>query len=53
LHRQLGKFHAARRHHGIALALLEARDRDEIVPESDGMTCGGLIEALRAMVGPE
>ena len=53
LHRQLGKFRAARRHHGIALALLEARDRDEIVPESDGMTCRGLIEALLPKAGPE
>ncbi len=49
LSRQLGRHKESRRHYAIALALLAARSKDEIVPESDGMTCGRLMESVRAM----
>ncbi|MCX6546385.1 MAG: tetratricopeptide repeat protein [Acidobacteria bacterium] len=49
LYKQLGKQKESRRHLAIALELLSARRRDEIVPESDGMTCGRLVESVRAM----
>jgi chemotaxis protein methyltransferase CheR len=51
LHRRLGNQKESKRHLGIALKLLAARSRDEIVPESDGMTCGRLLESVRAMAG--
>lgn len=51
LYKQLGKPKESRRHLAVALELLAARSRDEIVPESDGMTCGRLGEAVRAMTG--
>jgi chemotaxis protein methyltransferase CheR len=51
LHKQLGKHTEAKRHLAIALKLLSTRSRDEIVPESDGMTCGRLVESVRAMTG--
>ncbi|MFZ4580998.1 MAG: CheR family methyltransferase, partial [Myxococcota bacterium] len=47
LYRQLGKIRHSRRHLDIALQLLAARARDELVPESDGMTCGRLAESIR------
>jgi chemotaxis protein methyltransferase CheR len=49
LYRRLGKHKQSRRHHAVAFDLLSARSRDEIVPESDGMTCGRLVESVRAM----
>ncbi len=49
IYKQLGKPEESGRHLAIALQLLDARNRDEIVPESDGMTCGRLIESVRAM----
>jgi len=51
LHQRLGKPKESRRQFAIALKLLSARSRDEIVPESDGMTCGRLVESVRAMTG--
>lgn len=51
LYRQLGRQRESRRHLAVALELLAARSRDDIVPESDGMTCGRLVEAVRAMTG--
>jgi chemotaxis protein methyltransferase CheR len=48
---QLGKAQGAKRHLAIAHALLSARSRDELVPDSDGMTCGRLLESVRAMRG--
>jgi chemotaxis protein methyltransferase CheR len=51
LYKRLGKEKESRRHLAIALELLLARSRDEIVPESDGMTCGRLVESVRAMTG--
>ena len=51
LYRRLGKRRGSRRHLAIALALLSARTRDELVPESDGMTCGRLEESARALMG--
>ena len=49
LHKRLGRRKESRRHLSIALQLLSAGSRDEIVPESDGMTCGRLAESVRAM----
>jgi len=51
LNKRLGKHKESRRHLAIAFKLLSARSRDEIVPESDGMTCGRLMESVRAMRG--
>ncbi len=51
LYKQLGKDKESRRHLAIALELLAARSKDEIVPDSDGMTCGRLVESVRAMTG--
>jgi chemotaxis protein methyltransferase CheR len=51
LYRKLGRQKESRRHLAIALELLSARNRDDIVPESDGMTCGRLAESVRAMAG--
>ena len=51
LHKRLGRKKESGRHLAIALQLLSARSRDEIVPESEGMTCGRLVEAVRAMTG--
>jgi chemotaxis protein methyltransferase CheR len=49
--KRLGKQKKSKRHFAVALDLLSARSRDEIVPESDGMTCGRLAESVRAMAG--
>ncbi len=51
LYRQLGKKKESRRHLVLALELLSGRSRDEVVPESDGMTCGRLLESVRALLG--
>ena len=51
LYRRLGKQSESRRHLAVALELLSARGRDEIVPESDGVTCGRLVESVQAMMG--
>lgn len=49
LYRRLGKQKESTRHLAVALALLSSRGRDEILLESDGMTCGRLLESVRAM----
>jgi chemotaxis protein methyltransferase CheR len=49
LYKRLGRPKESKRHLAIALDLLAGRSRDEIVPESDGMTCGRLVEAVRVM----
>jgi chemotaxis protein methyltransferase CheR len=51
LYKRLGKQRESRRHLVVALELLSARGRDEIVPESDGVTCGRLVESVQAMTG--
>ena len=51
LYRRLGKERESRRHLAIALELLATKSKDEIVPESDGMTCGRLQESARVMIG--
>ncbi len=51
LYKQLGRQKQASRHLAIALALLSTKSSDEIVPESEGMTCGRLVESVRAMTG--
>ena len=49
LYKRLGKEREAARHLTVALDLLSKRGRDELVPESGGMTCGRLLESVRAM----
>jgi chemotaxis protein methyltransferase CheR len=49
LARQQGKPKEAGKHFEHALSLLSARQQDEIVPESDGMTAGRLKEIIAAM----
>jgi chemotaxis protein methyltransferase CheR len=51
LYRRLGKQEQSGRHLAIALELLSKRSRDEIVPESDTITCGRLAESVRTMTG--
>ncbi len=51
IYRRMGKQKESRRHLDVTIALLAARGRDEIVPESDGMTAGRLMESARAMAG--
>ena len=51
LYKRLGKQRESGRHFAVALQLLSARKRDEIVPDSDGMTCGRLVESVQAMTG--
>jgi len=51
LYKRLGKHEESKRHFAIALGLLSGRSRDEIVPDSDGMTCGRLEESVRVMTG--
>lgn len=46
-----GRKREARRHLSVALKLLKAGGRNEIVPESGGMTFGRLIESIQAMGG--
>ncbi|MGK2858638.1 MAG: CheR family methyltransferase [Thermoanaerobaculia bacterium] len=51
IYKRLGRARESQRHLAVALELLSAKGRDEIVPESDGMTCGRLAETVRAMAG--
>ena len=50
LYRRLGRKEESRRHLALALRLLSAGGGDEIVPESDGMSRGRLVESVRAML---
>ncbi len=49
-YRRCGMHRESRRHFTNALELLLAKDRGEIVPESDGMTCGRLAELIAALM---
>ncbi len=49
LYHRLGKQKESKRHLAVALQLLAARSQNEVLPESDGMTCGRLLESVRAM----
>jgi chemotaxis protein methyltransferase CheR len=51
IYRRLSKGKDSQRHFAIALKLLAARRKDDLVPDSDGMTCGRLAECVRAAVG--
>ncbi len=51
IYRRLGRQKESARHFAVALRLLSARGRDDVVPESDGMTCGRLAESVRTMMG--
>ncbi|MBI3957217.1 MAG: tetratricopeptide repeat protein [Chloroflexi bacterium] len=50
---RLGKFEEVDRHFENALALLSAYPRDDLLPESDGLTAGRLMEIIRATVYQE
>ena len=50
---QQGKFEEADRHFENALSLLSAYPRDDLLPESDGLTAGRLMEIIRATVYQE
>ncbi len=47
--RRMGRHAESERHFRIALSLLEACKPDDLVPESDGLTAGRLMEIIRAM----
>jgi chemotaxis protein methyltransferase CheR len=49
--RQLGKSKESKRHFAIALEILSSKGKDEIVPESGGITCGRLMESIEAITG--
>jgi chemotaxis protein methyltransferase CheR len=49
LYRHSGKQRESRRHFATALKILSGKAKDEAVPESGGMSCGRLIESIRAM----
>ncbi|MBU0997908.1 MAG: chemotaxis protein CheR [Firmicutes bacterium] len=51
IYRRLGRPKESGRHLAVALSLLSARDRGDLVPESGGITCGRLLESVRAMAG--
>ena len=46
LARQQGKSRSARKHFENALSLLSAYGREEVLPESEGMTAGRLVEII-------
>ena len=48
VYRRLGRDRDFRRHLAVALRLLEAKDPNDLVPGSDGMTCGRFAESVRA-----
>ena len=50
---RLGKFEEVDRHFENALSLLSAYPRDDLLPESDGLTAGRLMEIIRASVYQE
>jgi len=50
-YKRLDRHRESKRHFAVAMKLLSVRSRDEIVPESDGMSCGRLLESIRAMAG--
>jgi chemotaxis protein methyltransferase CheR len=47
--RQLGRITESERHMRNALSLLAAMNKEEAVPESDGMTAGRLAEIVQSM----
>jgi chemotaxis protein methyltransferase CheR len=51
LYKRLGRQKESRRHLAVVLEFFSARSKDEILPESDGMTCGRLVESVRVMAG--
>ena len=51
LYTKVGKPRESKRHLTIALALLSARNQEDIVPESDGMNGSQLIESIRVLMG--
>ncbi len=50
---KLGKLNQAKRNFGNAINLLCEMEREEIVPESDGITAGRLIEVIKLSVNLE
>src|SRR5665213_2110178 len=51
LYKHFGRQRKSKRHLEVVLGLLWARSRDEIVPESDEVTCGRLLESVQVMLG--
>ncbi|MBJ6725305.1 chemotaxis protein CheR [Geomonas sp. Red875] len=47
LYRQMGRDAESQRQFGVALSLLERCDPAAVLPDSDGMTAGGLAEVIR------
>lgn len=53
LARSQGNALEAKRHYRNVLALLQGRDADEVLPESEGLTVGRLLELARHAAPPE
>ncbi|MCI0527982.1 MAG: tetratricopeptide repeat protein [Nitrospira sp.] len=53
LAQQQGKFKQSARHFENALWLLQGYQPEEILPESDGLTAGRLMEVIRSMIQKE
>lgn len=52
--RQLGRSHEAKKHFANALLLLKVCNQDEVLPESDGLTAGRLMDIIQiSMNGQE
>ena len=50
LYRRLHRPREARRHLAVAVKLLSLMNQDQVVPGSDGMTGGRLLESVRAVM---
>ncbi|HUX39389.1 MAG TPA: CheR family methyltransferase [Rectinemataceae bacterium] len=46
LYKRLGRHNESKRHFRTAFELLSLRNRDEILPGSEGMSCGRLLESI-------
>lgn len=53
LSRQLGRRDESNRHYRTALVVLEAYNGDHVVPGSEGMTAGRMVEIIQAMIDKE
>lgn len=53
LARQLGKRDESDRHYRTALAVLESYGEDHVVPGSEGLTAGRMVEIIQVMVAKE
>lgn len=53
LSRQLGRRDESNRHYRTALAVLESYKPDHVVPGSEGLTAGRMVEIIQAMIDKE